>query len=86
MKEKMVASLASSHAFFERNDGQTSLLHELHDFPFEQFIAIELEGTFDGTSANFYVMSSSTLEKTKSTSFVAFEQINNLCEFSFKKN
>jgi len=48
-------------------------LHELHDFPFEQFIAIELEGTFDGTSANFYVMSSSTLEKTKSTSFVAFE-------------
>jgi hypothetical protein len=45
----------------------------LHHLPFEQFIAIDLEGTFDGTSANFYVMSSSTLEKTKLTSFLAFE-------------
>jgi hypothetical protein len=73
MKEKMVASLTSSHAFFERNGGKTSLLHELHHLPFEQFIAIELKGTFDGTSANFCVMSFSTLEKTKLTSFVAFE-------------
>jgi len=62
------------------------LLHELHHLPFEQFIAIELEGTFDGTSTNFYKMSSSTLENTKLTSFVAFEKIKNICQFSSKKN
>jgi hypothetical protein len=61
-------------------------LHELHHLPFEQFISIELEGTFDGTNANFYVMSFSTLEKTKLTFYVAFEYINNVCEFSSKKN
>jgi hypothetical protein len=57
----------------------------MHHLPFEQFIAIELEGTFDGTSANFYVMSSSTLEKTKLTSFVAFERSTMCVNFLQKK-